>query len=1027
MMGPLRTTSQFTVILTHGRNILTGQTDGNIIVRLSTTSQFYGGTTVTRSRLAQTFNTLVASPLPPPVHSNTPTHGQSALRINAHKANSRTTKYLRANKPTTMQGQQDDRLRRSGHDRLPVEDALAAFAKVNNAEVNNHTDERSLSTAPPPSFVHCYDDDMDSQITDLQTVEYRTQGNMYPSAASIQELGGSTLHTTASLSALATRTRRGPMEVIASETMPNPRSPDRYGRPPVGPRPPRRQSSAKRRQAREMWKEQLEVDSELRTPKQCYQDVNANVPQHEMRRSRTSRKEQEEVLRKSIPDRPPLPEFVPNDTTGSERGSARWKEQVEDRIRALQQPSMSNTNAPPPPPEFVPNSNSRSSWKEYADEEVIKALQPHQMSNSNAPLPPPEFVPNSNNRSSWKELAEEEVIRALQPGLSKSTTPLPPPSFVSNNSSRESWKQLAEEEVIRTLQPGLSKSTTSLPPPDFVANNNSRASWKELAEKEIIRKLQPSLSKSTTSLPAPGFVANNNSRSSWKEQVDSEVQALHAVSSLPPPKFVPNNNTCQSSWKEQVESEIRALHNPQRELQEDQIDSELHTSRSAATSISPLTHSAHTQSVQSNDNSSGFNARLKQEIDLEIRALNGPKLSSDPGIHLELDNSFQSTVEMSSCCQSSNNQAVSASNFSSSRSSNYQTGVSVSNISEAPVEVVRSDSSGALELQEAQVNLTPVASPCWQQKKHMAGAVLILLALTVATGILLIAMSSKTSGDPDIDEAKPEVFSNEIDLSWVPNLTDSTILALDDPHSPQYLAYDWASRDPNWESYEDWRKQQRFAMSCVFFSIGGRKAEGHFFLFRMHHSTHECKWEHFDFCPEGDGVVRHIGSGKRTLKKPGHFPPELSMLPHLEVLEFLEPLQISDFVDLLPLDTLQSLPSLKELIISGSDMGGPIPSSLGLLTSLTHLDLGMNNLISTVPSELGLLSALNTLVLSSNHLSGRIPGEIGTIPSLAIVQVEGNELMEPSLPSDFCTEEHMSWDSLQTDWCSEAQECCEGS
>ena len=130
----------------------------------------------------------------------------------------------------------------------------------------------------------------------------------------------------------------------------------------------------------------------------------------------------------------------------------------------------------------------------------------------------------------------------------------------------------------------------------------------------------------------------------------------------------------------------------------------------------------------------------------------------------------------------------------------------------------------------------------------------------------------------------------------------------------------------------------------------------------------------------------------------GRLPPEIGFLSHLETIEFVETRLVPSIYSVLPLDTPNSLAFLKHLQLSSSKLSGPIPSTLGLLTSLTHLDLSNNQLSSTIPSELGLLSNLTTLILSSNDLSGTLPEELVNLSSLTVVQVEDNPQLQHTVP-----------------------------
>ena len=60
--------------------------------------------------------------------------------------------------------------------------------------------------------------------------------------------------------------------------------------------------------------------------------------------------------------------------------------------------------------------------------------------------------------------------------------------------------------------------------------------------------------------------------------------------------------------------------------------------------------------------------------------------------------------------------------------------------------------------------------------------------------------------------------------------------------------------------------------------------------------------------------------------------------------------------------------------LSGSQLSGSIPSSIGSFSKLEKLDLSSNQLSGSIPPSIGNLSQLNVLDLSNNkELSGAIP------------------------------------------------------
>ncbi|XP_030936129.1 receptor-like protein EIX1 [Quercus lobata] len=101
-----------------------------------------------------------------------------------------------------------------------------------------------------------------------------------------------------------------------------------------------------------------------------------------------------------------------------------------------------------------------------------------------------------------------------------------------------------------------------------------------------------------------------------------------------------------------------------------------------------------------------------------------------------------------------------------------------------------------------------------------------------------------------------------------------------------------------------------------------------------------------------------------------------------EIFEILESLSgcLSDGLEILDLshsqlhghltDELGVFKNLVELFTGSNSISGPIPVSLGILSSLTYLDLLYNQFNETLPQNFGQLSKLETLLIESNMLEG---------------------------------------------------------
>ncbi|XP_068646286.1 receptor-like protein EIX2 [Aristolochia californica] len=100
----------------------------------------------------------------------------------------------------------------------------------------------------------------------------------------------------------------------------------------------------------------------------------------------------------------------------------------------------------------------------------------------------------------------------------------------------------------------------------------------------------------------------------------------------------------------------------------------------------------------------------------------------------------------------------------------------------------------------------------------------------------------------------------------------------------------------------------------------------------------------------------------------GSIPESISNLRNLEVLR----LNGNGISGEMILDKICRLKKLKDLLLKGCMLSGPIPRCLGELSFLETLDLGSNNLSGVLPETLGQLAHLETMFIGDNSLSGTV-------------------------------------------------------
>lgn len=78
--------------------------------------------------------------------------------------------------------------------------------------------------------------------------------------------------------------------------------------------------------------------------------------------------------------------------------------------------------------------------------------------------------------------------------------------------------------------------------------------------------------------------------------------------------------------------------------------------------------------------------------------------------------------------------------------------------------------------------------------------------------------------------------------------------------------------------------------------------------------------------------------------------------------------------------------------LSNNFLTGPLPSSIGNLTTLTSLNLSRNDLTGTIPLEISRLRHLEFLALDTNRLEGTLPPGLASLTHLIVLSLFHNQL-----------------------------------
>ncbi|KAK2991189.1 hypothetical protein RJ640_002303, partial [Escallonia rubra] len=122
----------------------------------------------------------------------------------------------------------------------------------------------------------------------------------------------------------------------------------------------------------------------------------------------------------------------------------------------------------------------------------------------------------------------------------------------------------------------------------------------------------------------------------------------------------------------------------------------------------------------------------------------------------------------------------------------------------------------------------------------------------------------------------------------------------------------------------------------------------------------------------------------------GRIPRSIQNLCRLEAINLAEN-GLHDTSDVLQMFFGCGIHSLRELNLKGCSIRGPLPKSLGRLSSLKSLGLADNQFNGTLPESIGQLSKLTSLTLFSNQFSGTLPESIGQLSKLTSLTLSSNQ------------------------------------
>lgn len=217
--------------------------------------------------------------------------------------------------------------------------------------------------------------------------------------------------------------------------------------------------------------------------------------------------------------------------------------------------------------------------------------------------------------------------------------------------------------------------------------------------------------------------------------------------------------------------------------------------------------------------------------------------------------------------------------------------------------------------------------------------------------------------------------------------------------SPQWRALEWLTTDPNYYTYRDERKLQRYALAVFGFGLESLPDNETW----LNYNIHECDWyttatsgsacssNHNQRQAPGD-LVQRLELDNMGLV--GTLPVELGLLSNTLTQIYLRNNYLSGT---LPSIWGRDFQKLQRFQLTNAKLEGTLPPEWGQMGSLAVLGLGRNQLNGSLPEEWAMnggMQSLGTLGLESNQLTGTIPTAWGNggMPSLIRLYLNKNFL-----------------------------------
>ena len=271
----------------------------------------------------------------------------------------------------------------------------------------------------------------------------------------------------------------------------------------------------------------------------------------------------------------------------------------------------------------------------------------------------------------------------------------------------------------------------------------------------------------------------------------------------------------------------------------------------------------------------------------------------------------------------------------------------------------------ATELPTA-VQMNPSTKDKRASKNHITVVVaalvcIVVAAVSIAAALLASDKNTTVLSATSVPTVSPTTASTPAPTPFVVSLPPFTVEALEDPESPQSIAYRWLQEDPMLEEHSEMKRGQRMALATFYYATGGYDwtVKNSW----LSYEVDECEWFSKYDASAGPTDIFLSGSAVSQTGNESICNDEGFYL---------------------------------QLVLPANGLVGTVPKEITLLRDLHRLELMTNAFSGTLPSELGLMSNLKVFTIGSTYsspllslgLAGTLPTEMGEMASLQEVEIQ---------------------------------------